>query len=116
MACFIILVKIITMSEIVYKLFFFVMLVMFFSFGFFIKVRLDYWRNFHWLDFVWIDKDFIITTWKIDYSNRNIIYVNKIPNQCKNWNKNSIKCLAALKRQVGIYNWLSFFSWSNLYK
>ena len=104
------------MAEIVYKLFFFIMLMMFFSAGFLVKVKLDYWKQFHWLDFVSIDKDFQISTWVYDYSTRNIIYVKNYPYKCKNWNKNSLKCLAALKFQMGVYNWLSFFSWTNMYK
>ena len=104
------------MGEIVYKLFFFMMLVIFFAVGFLIKVKLDYWKQYHGLDFVWIDSNFVIKTWAVDFSTRNIIYVQTYPQECKNNNKNSIRCLTALKKQVGVYNWLSFFSWANTYK
>lgn len=104
------------MYEIVYKLFFFMMLVIFFSVWFLIKVKLDYWKKYHGLDFVWLDSWFVISTWGANFFKRNIIYVSKYPWECKNNNKNSIKCLAALKKQVWVYNWLSFFSWTNTYK
>ena len=104
------------MAEVVYKLTFFMMLVIFFSALFFIKMKLDYWKQFHWLDFVSIDKDFQISTWNYNYFTRNIIYTEKYPNECKNWNKNSLRCLAALKHQVGVYNGLIFFSWTNMYR
>ena len=104
------------MLEIVYKLFFFMMLVIFFSAGFMVKEKLEYWKNFHWLDFIWIDKDFTISTWWADFRAKNIIYVSSIPNSCQGKNKNSISCLVALKKQTWVYNWLSFFSWTNSYK
>jgi len=50
------------MNEIVYKLFFFMMLVIFFSVGFLAKMKLRYWDNYHGLDFVSIDKNFKIST------------------------------------------------------
>lgn len=104
------------MWEIVFKLFFFMMLVIFFSFGFLVREKLMYWKNFHWLDFTSIDKDFKISTWNIEIKKRNIVYITNIPNECKNINKNSIKCLSAIKRQWWTYNWLLFFSWTNIYK
>jgi len=104
------------MAEIVYKLFFFMMLVIFFSFGFLIKVKLDYWKNYHWLDFLSIDKDFTISTWWADFRTNNIIYVWIKPSECEWINKNSIRCLSELKKQGGVYNWLAFFSWTNTYK
>jgi len=104
------------MAEIVYKLFFFMMLVMFFSFGFMVKLRLSYWKNYHWLDFLSIDKNFTISTWWSDFRINNVIYVKNYPDECKTWNKNSIRCLSSLKKEMWVYNWLAFFSWTNTYK
>lgn len=106
------------MSEIAYKLAFFMMLIIFFSFWFLVKLKLGYREQFHWLDFVGINKNFLIKTWNISFKNINIIYIYtwNIPQECKWEWKKSIKCLAKLKSIGWVYNWLVFFSWSNLYK
>ena len=104
------------MVEIVYKLFFFMILVIIVSFAFLAKQKVVYYKQFHWLDFISIDHNFKISTWWVSFKTRNIVYVRKYPNECKNNNKNSIKCLSALKNQIWVYNWLSFFSWTNIYK
>lgn len=105
------------MYEIVYKLAFFMMLVIFFSFMWFIKVELDYYKKFHWLDFINLDKNFLIKTWTISYQTMNVIYINTIPPECRWLWKKSIKCLAAIKKtQMWVYNKLAFFTWTNFYK
>jgi len=103
------------MSDIAIKLFLFIMLVFFSSIAFFIKVNLDKHMRYHWLDFVWIDNNFKIKEWVPDFFTTNVIYVKKIPHSCKIY-KNSIKCLSDLKKIWWTYNYLQFFSWTNLYK
>jgi len=105
------------MTEIVYKLAFFMMLIIFFSFWFLLNLKLDYWKQFHGLDFVWINKDFKIKTGTISFKTTNTIYLytGNIPSECSWINKKSITCLAKLKEIGGVYNWLIFFSWTNIY-
>jgi len=93
------------------------MLVIFFSFVWFVKVELNYYKKFHWLDFVSLDKDFQIKTWTINYKTNNIIYINEKPSECNGDWKKSIKCLATIKKtQMWVYNGLAFFTWDNTYK
>jgi len=70
------------------------------------------------MNFIWIDKDFQISTWWADFKTRNTIYIytNNIPSQCIGDWKNSIRCLASLKQQMWVYNGLAYFSWTNIYK
>jgi len=98
------------MAEIVYKLFFFIMMMIFFSVGFLLKQKLNYWKLYHGLDFVSIDNNFAISTGTPLYFTRNIVYVKDYPTDCKKQNTNSLICLAALKSQMGVYNGLAFFS------
>ncbi len=96
------------MGEIIYKLFFFMMLVIIISFGMFIKIQLNKEKLFHGLDFVGINSDFVILTWVISYQHKGIIYVATYPIECSWNNKWTLRCLKALKAEWGVYNWLVF--------
>ncbi len=69
---------------------------------------------YHWLDFVWLDKNFKILEWP-NGKLENTVYVVKKPVLCS-WDYTTLSCLSALKSEWWFYNWLFFFSWTNSLK
>ncbi len=61
--------------------------------------------NYHWISFVWIDKDFDIQTLSnLDYDAENTIFVDEIPDACEEDSNQSIYCLSELKEMWWFYS------------